>query len=123
MKTSTQSIVIENHHSAIEMGSGTLKVFATPAMIAFMENTAMKTIDNLPQGHTTVGVEINVNHIKASKIGEMVKCAATLIHHEGRIYEFNIVVTNANGDIIGTATHKRALVETEKFLQKINSIG
>ena len=123
MKTFTQTMVIEAHHSAGYMGSGTLEVFATPAMVAFMENTAMKAIDDIPQGHTTVGVEINLKHIKASKIGETVKCDATLIRHEGRQYNFNIVVSNANGDIIGTATHKRAIVESEKFLQRINSNG
>ena len=86
MKTFTQKMIVEKKHAASELGSGFLDVFATPAMIAFMENTASKVIDNLEEGYPTVGIEINVKHQKASKIGEQDSCIAILIKREKRIY-------------------------------------
>lgn len=120
MKTFTQKIVVDKKHTASEMGSGTLDVFATPAMIAFMENTALKVIDDLEEGCTTVGIEINVKHLKASKIGDELMCKAVLTKQEGRIYEFEVEVINSFGHVVGTAVHKRAAVEVERFLQKMD---
>lgn len=119
MKTFTQKMIVEKKHAASELGSGFLDVFATPAMIAFMENTASKVIDNLEEGYTTVGIEINVKHQKASKIGEEVSCIAILIKREKRIYDFEITVTDSSDDVIGIATHKRAAVEIERFMRKV----
>lgn len=120
MKTLTQTLTVEKSHAASELGSGFLDVFATPAMIAFMENTAAKVIDDLDEGYTTVGIEINVKHLKASKIGEVVTCVAILTKQDGRIYEFEITVTDSTGDVIGTATHKRVAVEIERFMRKLD---
>ena len=120
MKSYSQSLIVNKSQSASALGSGFLDVFATPAMVAFMENTASKVIDDLQQGFTTVGIEINVKHLKASKIGETVTCKATLTNQDKRIYEFEIEVTDSSGDTIGTATHKRAAVEIERFMRKVN---
>ncbi|NLI72976.1 MAG: dihydrolipoamide acyltransferase [Bacteroidales bacterium] len=118
MKTFTQKLVVDKKHTALELGSGNLDVFATPAMIAMMENTALKAIDDLKSGFSTVGIEINVKHLKASKIGEEVTCIAILTKHEKKLYEFEITVTDSTGDVIGSATHKRVAVEIEKFMKR-----
>ncbi len=120
MKIRKQQLNIGKEHAASFLGSGFLDVFATPAMVALMENTASKVIDDLQEGFTTVGIEINVRHLKASRIGETVSCAATLVKQDGRIYEFDIEVTDSVGDIIGTATHKRAAVDIERFMKRVN---
>ena len=101
------------------MGSGSLEVFATPSMVALMENTAVQSIDDLEEGFTTVGIEINVQHLKASKPGETVICTAELVKQAGKLYEFNLVVMNANGDKTGTATHKRVAVRIDKFMNSL----
>lgn len=119
MKTFTQKMIVEKKHAASELSSGFLDVFATPAMIAFMENTASQAIDKLEEGFTTVGIEINVKHLKASKIGEEVSCIAILTKREKQIYNFEITVTDSSEDVIGIATHKRAAVEIERFLKKL----
>ena len=119
MKSYTQSILVDKNHTASSLGSGSLEVLGTPAMVAFMENTASKVIDNLEEGYTTVGIEINVKHQKASKIGEEVSCIAILIKREKRIYDFEITVTDSSDDVIGIATHKRAAVEIERFMRKV----
>ncbi|VBB43731.1 Thioesterase superfamily [uncultured Paludibacter sp.] len=119
MKTFTQSYTVKSTDTAASFGSGLLSVFATPAMIALMENTATQTIDNLDDNFTTVGIEINARHLKASTIGETVICTAELINRDGKIYEFYIEVYNSRGDKIGTATHKRAAVNKIEFMKKL----
>ena len=119
MKIYSQQHLITESETAAVMGSGNLEVYATPAMIALMENTAVQAIDNIETGFTTVGIEINVEHLKASKPGETVICTAELIKQEGKLYEFQIVVENANGDKTGTATHKRVAVRIDKFMNSL----
>lgn len=119
MKIFTQSHLISDNETAYVMGSGSLHVYSTPAMVALMEHTSVQIIDNLAEGITTVGIEINVQHLKASKPGETVICTAELIKLEGKLYEFQIVVENANGDKTGTATHKRVAVRIDKFMNSL----
>ena len=119
MKTFTQQLVITDSHTAAFMGSGNLEVFATPAMVAFMENTAIQTIDDLEEGYTTVGIEINIQHLKATRVGETVSCTATLVQHVKKLYEFSITASNANGELIGTAGHKRVAVNIDKFMDAL----
>ncbi len=119
MKTFTQIITVNKSMLASELGSGSLDVFGTPGLIAWMENTAVKSIDNLEKGYTTVGIEINVKHLKASKIGENITFTSTLIRQEKRIYEFEITAHDSKGDLIGNATHKRVAVEIERFMRKL----
>ena len=91
MKIYSQQHLITESETAAVMGSGNLEVYATPAMIALMENTAVQAIDNIETGFTTVGIEINVRHLKASKPGETVICTAELIKQEGKLYEFRLI--------------------------------
>ena len=121
MKSYTQSILVDKNHTASSLGSGSLEVQGTPAMVAFMENTAVNVIDDLGEGMTTVGTSINVKHLKASKIGEKMTCTAMLIHQEGRRYEFEITVTDSSGELTAIATHERAAVDVERFLRKLNA--
>ncbi len=119
MKSFTQTFLIEQKHTASALGSGTLDVFSTPAMVALMENTAMKIVDDLDKEFTTVGTGIQVKHLRASKTGESVTCTAILTKQAVPFYEFEIRVTNAEGEIIGTANHQRAAVEINRFLRKL----
>lgn len=95
-------------------------MFATPALIALMENTAMKMLTNLPEGNTSVGVSINMQHLKASPIGALVECSATISAIEGRKYTFTIKAIDADGNLIGEGVHERVVVNVEKFMGKIS---
>ncbi|MGC3977833.1 MAG: thioesterase family protein [Paludibacteraceae bacterium] len=119
MKTFTQTYIVLPTDTAEQYTSGILPVYATPAMIALMENTATKAIDDLDNDFTTVGIEINAKHLKASPVGETLTCRAELTVKTGKIYEFYIEVINSNGDKIGTATHKRAAVNKTDFMNKL----
>lgn len=117
-KTFSQKITVQENQSAMVYGSGLLPVFATPALIGLMENTAMQLIE-LPEGSSSVGTSINMQHLKASAIGEIIECTATIIAQEGRKYTFEIKATDSANEIIGTATHERFVVNIEKFMSKL----
>ena len=96
-----------------------MDVFATPAMIALMEQTAHNSVANfLPKEMTSVGIEINVKHIKATALGKQVKCLSVLEKTEGKRLYFTIEAFDEEGKI-GEANHIRYIVETEKFLERL----
>ena len=111
--------VASTTNSAVAMGSGDMDVFATPSMVALMENAAMKCVaDELPEGQATVGVEISTSHIKASKLGAVITASATLVEVDGRRLTFEVKAWDADGDI-GKGKHVRFIVDREKFLSKL----
>jgi len=119
-QTYTQTIIVQDKDSARSLGSGSLDVFGTPAMIALMENTALEMVrPALPEGNDTVGIEINAKHLKASPIGAKITCKATITAIEGRKISYELIATDASGDTIGSATHDRFVVDIVKFMSKL----
>lgn len=117
-KKYTKQITVEEKDTAVTCGSGTLRVFATPAMIALMENTAMSAVsDCLEEGEATVGTEINVKHLSATPVGGTVTCEVELAEIDGRRLVFNVRASD-NAGVIGEGTHQRFIIKTEKFLAK-----
>ena len=117
--TFTSSTIVSQANCAATMGSGDLEVFATPAMVALMENAAMNAVtQSLPQGSTTVGAEMNTTHIKPSPIGAKVQATATLTAVEGRKLTFAVEACDEVGTI-GKGTHVRFIVDKERFMAKL----
>lgn len=117
----TLTLTVGEKDTAAAHGSGTLKVFATPAMIALMEKTAMESVsDFLNEGEATVGTLINVKHISATPIGCRVTCESELIEADGRRLVFKVRAFDNGGDI-GEGVHERFIVKSEKFFEKTQS--
>jgi len=114
----SQTIRVAENQTAIHYGSGLLPVFATPALIALMENTAMQLI-TLPEGCSSVGISINMQHLKASPVGEDIQCTATLTGVEGRKYSFEIIAADSHLQLVGKAIHERVVVDIDRFMSKI----
>jgi len=114
----TQTILVQENQTALQYGSGLLPVFATPALVALMENTAMQLIE-LPIGSSSVGISISVKHLKASSIGSEINCKATITAVEGKKYSFELLATNALSETIGEGVHERVLIDIEKFMSKL----
>ena len=117
--TYTSTTVVDNSNTAAALGSGDMDVFATPAMVALMENAAMNAVaPHLEQGQTTVGTQITTSHIKASALGATISATATLTAVNGRSLTFTIVASEGD-KTIGEGTHTRFIVDRERFLAKL----
>ncbi len=121
MNRFTQTIEVSPELTAEHIGSGSLPVYATPALIALMENTATRAIDTLAPGETSVGIAIAAQHLKASAVGEQITCTAQITAIDGRKISFDISATNEAEETIGTATHDRFVVNAEKFMSRLTN--
>ena len=114
---STTTVTAAN--TALAMGSGDMEVFATPAMVALMENAAMKAVaPHLPEGSTTVGAMMQTSHIKPSAPDETVTAEAVLQEVDGRKLTFRVTAYDAEGTI-GEGIHIRYIVDRERFLSRL----
>ncbi|MCI5718333.1 MAG: thioesterase family protein [Alistipes sp.] len=111
--------VVSAENVAATMGSGDMQVFATPAMVALMENAAMNAVAGvLEPGVSTVGVEMSVSHVKASPVGAEVTASAVLTEIDGRKLTFEVRAWDDKGTI-GEGRHVRFIVDRERFLAKL----
>lgn len=112
---------VKSEHSASKYGSGMVDVLATPAMIALMECTAKNAVDlHLPVGYTTVGTKVDVVHIAATPIGMKVTVNAKLIEVKGKKLTFRVEAFD-EVEKIGEGIHERYVINSEKFMEKVNS--
>ena len=110
--------LVEREDTAAEVGSGSLLVFATPCMVAMMEGAACEAIAaGLAEGETTVGTELNIQHLSATPVGMEVRAVATVTAVEGKCITFEVEAFDEAGPI-GKGTHKRFLVASQRFLDK-----
>ncbi|UTC77773.1 thioesterase family protein [Treponema sp. OMZ 799] len=115
-----EEIIVNENHSAESLESGTLKVFGSPAMIALMEKTAWKSVqDYLEEGHGTVGILLEIKHVSATPLGMKVYCESELTGIDGKKLIFSVKAYDETG-LIGEGTHERFIVNNEKFQKKTN---
>lgn len=113
--------LVEREDTAQEVGSGSLLVYATPCMAALMEGAACEAIaDSLGENETTVGIELNIKHVSATPVGLEVRAEAEVTAVEGKIISFALKAYDEAG-LIGEGTHRRALVNAQKFLERTYS--
>lgn len=114
----TSTTTVETSNTALALGSGDMEVFATPAMVALMENAAMNAVAaHLEAEQTTVGSQITTTHIKPSALGATITATATLTAVEGRKLTFAVEAHDGE-TLIGSGTHTRYIVSRERFLSK-----
>lgn len=108
----------EREDTALEVGSGSLLVYATPCMVALMEGAACNAIENgIPEDKTSVGTFLEISHIAATPVGLEVWAEAEVTAVEGSIITFQVTAYDEKGKI-GEGTHKRAVINTQRFLDK-----
>ena len=111
-------LTVKESDTAKEMGSGSLKVLATPTMLCLMEKAAADLAEeNLPQEMTSVGILLNVKHTAPTPVGMKIYAEATLAEIDERKLKFEVAAFDERGEI-GRGTHERFIVNREKFQAK-----
>jgi len=119
----TSEMNVTDACTAISMGSGTLRVLATPAVVALIEETAWKSVSRyMDSEHCTVGTALNIEHIAPTPVGMTVRCKTTLSSINGRQLVFDAEVHDGKG-IIAKGTHTRFIVDKHKFQDKADARG
>lgn len=114
-----KSIVVTDELTASKVGSGLLPVYATPSMIALMENTCADCVQPYMQdGDGTVGTSVDIKHVSATPVGKTVRCECTLTEINGKKLVFEVNAYDDKG-LIGTGTHKRAIINNEAFMARL----
>ncbi len=111
-------LTVTESNTAEALGSGSLAVLATPAMIALMEKTSRLSVAQfLEEGQSTVGTLVNVKHLSASPIGMKVTCSTELVEIDRRRLVFHVECSDEKG-IIGEGEHERFIIDEKKFMDK-----
>jgi fluoroacetyl-CoA thioesterase len=114
-----REITVTPDKTATAFGSGNAEVFATPAMIALMEQTAMDSVSSLiPSTSITVGTAVTIQHVRATGVGARVSCRTVLASVEGRKLTFSVEAFDESG-LIGKGTHVRYVVDKEVFMNSL----
>ena len=119
----TKSVKVDDGNTAEALGSGTLAVFATPAMIALIEATASESVaPYLDEGSSTVGTHLDITHEAPTPIGMTVTVEAEIrdVSENGKMVVFNVRAWDEKGPI-SSGIHTRAIINNEKFLSKCNA--
>ena len=115
-----ETMIVDESNTAKTMGSGTLDVFATPAMTALMEKTAWKSVaEELEEGCGTVGIRLEITHDAPTPLGMKVTCESVLTGIDGRKLTFEVEARDERGKI-GSGMHERFIIDNKKFQEKAN---
>jgi len=113
--TGSASLIVTDEHTAPRVGSGRVRVLATPVMINLIEAAALEAVEGLlPAGHQSLGTVLNVRHIAATPVGMRVTAQVEVVSVEGRTIRFRVEAHDER-ELIGDGTHERVVVNVAKF--------
>jgi fluoroacetyl-CoA thioesterase len=113
------SLTVGEEHTAPSIGSGKVRVLATPVMINLIEAAALDAVERLlPAGYQSLGTHLDVRHIAATPVGMRVTATAEVLRVEGRTVDFRVEARDEK-DLIGDGTHQRVVVNVAKFDQRV----
>ena len=114
----TRMYTVQPHETALVFESGDLEVLATPRLVAMFECVAKDMLGaTLTPENTSVGVHIDLKHLKATAVGQTVEIMVTVTAIEGRRYTFALRAVDVSNDVIGEGTHTRVVVNRQRFLE------
>jgi fluoroacetyl-CoA thioesterase len=107
--------------TATHIGSGSLSVYATPAMASLIEHTCASMVSKLlPEGQTTVGVEIHLRHLAPTPVNSVVQIRAVIVSVDKNLISFNAQIFD-EVELVGEAEHRRAVIEVDRFLKRVDA--
>ena len=117
--TGKAELVVGEEHTAPRVGSGRVRVLATPVMINLIEAATLEALDRLlPAGYQSLGTRLDVRHIAATPVGMRVRAAVKVLKVEGRTVFFEVEAHDER-ELIGDGHHERVVVNVEKFDQRV----
>ena len=115
----TAELVVGEQHTAPRVGSGRIRVLATPVMINLIEAAALAAIEqSLPEDHQSLGTRLDISHTAATPVGMRVRATAEVIRVEGRTVHLKVTAED-ECERIGGGTHERVVVNVEKFDERV----
>lgn len=116
-----QTFLVEEEHLAKHIGSGSVRVLATPWLIAFMERVSHQLLaKQLPEGYSSVGFIVDIQHIAPSPLGSTVKIRANVVEVSGLQVSFEVMAWDEY-EQIGRGRHIRVVIQPERFLKRVAS--
>jgi len=116
-----ESLVVEEQHTAAHLGSGGVRVLATPVMVALMEAAARSLVDpHLEQGYMSVGTTLDIKHLAATPLGMRVTARAELVSVDKRRLNFKVEAYDEQ-EKVGEGTHTRAIINLKWFWDKLET--
>jgi fluoroacetyl-CoA thioesterase len=117
--TGTVELIVGDEHTAPSIGSGKVRVLATPVMINLIEAAALAAIEHLlPAGYQSLGTHLDVRHLAATPVGMKVRATARVTKVDGRAVSFEVSAHDER-DLIGDGLHERVVVNVAKFDQRV----
>ncbi|APV48707.1 thioesterase [Betaproteobacteria bacterium GR16-43] len=119
--TGTAELLVGEQHTAPRIGSGRIRVLATPVMINLIEAAALAAVEqSLPEHHQSLGTHLDVTHVAATPVGMKVRATAEVLKVEGRTIYFKVRCDDER-ELIGEGTHERVVVNVERFDQRVQA--
>ena len=120
LRGSAESKVVKKN-TAMQVGSGSVPVFATPMLVALMENAAINALaGKLSQGQTSVGTMVEIKHLAATPVGMVVRAQAELTAIDGGRLTFRVEAFDQK-EKVGEGTHERFILELDRFLARVEA--
>jgi len=115
----TAELIVDDAHTAPRVGSGRVRVLATPVMINLMEAAALDAVEALlPAGHQSLGIKLDVSHHAATPVGMRISATARLVGVDGRRLRFEVEASDEK-EVIGGGTHERVVVNVARFDERV----
>ena len=119
--TGTAELLVGEHHTAPRVGSGRIRVLATPVMINLIEAAALAAVEqSLPEDHQSLGTLLHVTHVAATPVGMRVRATAEVVRVEGRTIHFRVKAEDEH-ELIGEGTHERVVVNLQRFDARVQA--
>jgi fluoroacetyl-CoA thioesterase len=117
--TREETFTVEEQHAAAHVGSGGSRVLATPWMIAYMERVSYRLLaEHLGEGESSVGVLVNIRHLAPTPVGASVRVKAEVERLENSQVTFTVDAWD-QAEKIGAGSHKRAVIDEDRFLRRV----
>ncbi|MBJ7358400.1 hotdog domain-containing protein [Nocardioides sp.] len=120
--SATLTFTVTDDDTALAVGSGSLPVLGTPRLLAWCEAATCAALEpTLPEGSTSVGTRVSLEHLAASPVGQQVEVSAATTYVDGRLHRFTVSARHlgGNGKVIGSGEVTRVVVDAERFLGRL----